>query len=61
MAGWWPLAWYRRARRSRRRVERRLARYGRRSTALADLRRVWCQASEAERARFLAEVEDLPY
>ena len=43
------------------RVRRRLGRFCRRSTALADLRRAWRKASAAERVRFLTEVEDLPY
>ena len=55
------LARYRRARWSRRRVQRRLARYCRRTRATDELWRAWCRASEAERARFLAEVEELPY
>ncbi len=49
----------RRAAWSRRRVQRRLARYCR-TTPLDGLWRAWCRASEAERARFLAEAEDLP-
>ncbi len=54
------LARRRRAARSRRRVHQRLAQYCCRSRPLDDLWRAWCRASEAERARFLAEVEDLP-
>ncbi len=51
----------RRARWSRRRVQQRLARYCCRTRPLDDLWRAWCRASEAERVRFLAEVEELPY
>ena len=54
------VARYRRARWSRRRVERRLARYCARTTPLDDLWRAGCRASEAERVRFLAEIEDVP-
>ena len=61
MLGWGLIARYRRARWSRRRVRARLARYCCRSRPLDDLWRAWCRASEAERVRFLAEVEDLPY
>ncbi len=61
MWGWGLVARYRRARRSRRRVERRLARYCRRETALGELRRAWLAATEAERVQFLEEVEPLPY
>ena len=60
MVGLGFIARYRRARWSRRRVRQRLARYCR-ATPLDDLWRAWCRASEAERARFLAEVEELPY
>ncbi len=45
----------------RRRVQQRLARYCCRTRPLDELWRAWCRASEAERARFLAEVGDLPY
>jgi hypothetical protein len=37
------------------------ARYCHRTVRLDDLWRAWCRASEAERARFLAEVEDVPH
>ena len=51
----------RRAAWGRRRVQQRLARYCDRTRPLDELWRAWCRASEAERARFLAGVEDLPY
>ncbi len=51
----------RRAAWGRRRVQQRLARYCCRSQPLDELWRAWCRASEAERARFLAEVGDVPY
>ena len=51
----------RRAAWSRRRVHQRLARYCHRAAPLDDLWRAWCRASEAERLRFLAAVEELPY
>jgi hypothetical protein len=57
---WAFIARRRRAARSRRRVQQRLARYCGRSRPLDELWRAWCRASEAERARFLAEVEALP-
>ncbi len=58
--GWGLVARYRRARWSRRRVQRRLARYCR-TTPLDELWRAWHRASDVERARFLAGVEELPY
>ncbi len=61
MRGVGLIARYRRARWSRRRVQQRLARYCGRTRPLDELWRAWCRASEGERARFLAEVEDLPY
>jgi hypothetical protein len=51
----------RRAAWSRRRVHQRLARYCGRTAPLDELWRAWCRASKAERARFLAAVEELPY
>ena len=61
MLGVGLIARWRRARWSRRRVQVRLARYCARTTPLDELWRAWCRASEAERARFLADVGDVPY
>ncbi len=61
MLGLGFLARWRRARWSRRRVRQRLARYCRRSAPCDELWRAWCRASDAERARFLEEVDSLPY
>jgi hypothetical protein len=55
------IAHRRRAAWSRRRVQTHRARYCCRTTPLDELWRAWCRASEAEQARFLAEVEELPY
>ena len=55
------VARYRRARWSRRRARRRLARYCGRTTPLDELWWAWRRASAEERVRFLATVEELPY